>query len=78
MAVKVSGHSSPDLSLIENVKAYLQARMDAKGCTTFTEYRAALVEEARTMFRDYCKRLFAGMLRRVQSCISKRGDLTKH
>ena len=52
MAVKVSGHSSPDLSLIENVKAYLQARMDAKGCTTFTEYRAALVEEARTMSQD--------------------------
>ena len=56
----------------------LQARMDAKGCTTFTEFKAALVEEARTMSQEYCKRLFAGMQRRVQSCITKRGDLTKH
>jgi len=70
--------SSPDLSLIENVWAYLQARMDGKGCTTFTEYKAALREEAKTMSKDYCKRLFAGMQRRVQSCITNKGDLTKH
>jgi len=70
--------SSSDLSLIENVWAYLQAKMDAKGCKTFPEFRAALEKEVKAVPQHYTKRLFARMSKRVAACITLEGDLTKH
>jgi hypothetical protein len=70
--------SSPDLSLIENVWAYLQARMNAKGCKTFAEFKSELKKEMKAVPQSYTKKLFAGMQRRLQECINKEGNLTKH
>lgn len=70
--------SSPDLSLIENVWAYLQAKMDARGCKSFTEFKAALEIEAKSISVTYTSRLFAGMQKRIDACISTEGNLTKH
>jgi transposase len=70
--------SSPDLSLIENVWAILQQKMDSKGCKTFSEFKEALKNEAAKLGIDVCKRLFDGMHGRVMSCIAQAGDYTKH
>jgi hypothetical protein len=70
--------SSPDLSLIENVWAYLQTRMNAKGCKAFVEFKSELEKEFEAVPQHYTKKLFAGMQQRVQECIAKEGDLTKH
>jgi hypothetical protein len=70
--------SSPDLSLIENVWAFVGARIDALGCKTFSDYQAALVAEFKAVPQDYCKRLYAGMQKRLQDCIDKDGGKTRH
>jgi hypothetical protein len=70
--------SSPDLSPIENVWGYLQAKMDAKGCKTFEEYKAELHKEVREVPKEYMRRLWASMVKRLQSCISLDGDKTKY
>lgn len=70
--------SSPDLSLIENVWAHLQRRMDARGCKSFMEYKAALHEEARMISQERASTLFASMGKRLRSCIEMLGDKTKY
>jgi hypothetical protein len=70
--------SSPDLSLIETVWAYLDAKMDSLGCKDFTEYQAALVREVKAVPKEYCQRLYAGMPHRLQSCKEKGGQMTGH
>jgi len=69
---------SPDLSLIETVWAYLDARMASLGCKDFTAYKAALVREFKGVSRVYCQRLYAGMSRRLQSCKARGGNMTGH
>lgn len=70
--------SSPDLSLIENIWAILQARLDAKGCKTFQEFKEALISEAKAIDGKVAQRLFDGMKDRVRECLQKEGNLTKH
>jgi len=70
--------SSPDLSLIETVWAYLDSKMDSLGCKDFTEYKAALVREFKAVSQEYCRHLYAGMPKRIQSCMARRGDKTGH
>jgi hypothetical protein len=36
---------SPDLNLIENFWSHVQARVDAKGCQTFSEFKNAVTSE---------------------------------
>lgn len=70
--------SSPDLSLIESVWAYLDAKMDSLGCKDFTEYKAALAREFKAVSKEYCQRLYAGMPKRLQVCMDREGDKTGH
>ena len=70
--------SSPDLSLIENVWSFLQSKLDSLGCQTFHAFKAALVREAKSINRVFSQRLFDGMPSRLQECMKKHGDLTKH
>jgi hypothetical protein len=70
--------SSPDLSLIESLWAFLDAKMDSLGLSTFAEYKAALVREAKAVPKEYCQSLFAGMKKRLQSCLDEGGRMTKY
>ena len=70
--------NSPDLSLIENVWGYMQARLNARGCKTFQEFQAAVHEEARGISRDHARSLFASMGQRLRSCIQNGGDRTRY
>lgn len=70
--------TSPDLSLIENVWAFLDAKMDSLGLKTFAEYKGALVREASAVPKEVCQNLFAGMHKRLQSCMERGGQKTMH
>lgn len=70
--------SSPDLSLIENVWGYMQARLNARGCKTFQEFQAAVHQEARDISRDHARNLFASMGQRLRSCVRNGGDRTNY
>jgi transposase len=70
--------SSPDLSLIENVWSILQSRLDSHGCKTFADFKAALVKEAKSISGSLAQGMFDGMAARVQDCIKKGGDRTRH
>jgi transposase len=70
--------NSPDLSLIENVWAILDAKMDSLGLKTFSEYKAALVREAKAVPKEVCQNLFAGMHKWLQSCMERGGQKTMH
>ena len=69
---------SPDLSPIENLWGYLQSKMDARGCRTFSEYKAALKEEARAVRPEYFSNLVKGMPKRVAKCIELGGGEIPH
>jgi DDE superfamily endonuclease len=69
--------SSPDLNPIENFWGYLQRKMDAKGCRTFSEYRAALETEARLVPHVYFSKLVGSMPKRMADCIKLEGGKTK-
>jgi hypothetical protein len=70
--------SNPDLSLIENVWSILQSRLDSHGCKTFPDFKAALVKEAESSSRSLAQGMFDGIAARVQECIKKGGDRTRH
>ena len=68
--------NSPDLNPIENFWGYLQRKMDAKGCATFSEYREALETEARLVSPTYFSNLVGSMPERLAECIELGGDKT--
>ena len=70
--------TSPDLNPIENYWSYLQAKMDAKGCKNFTEFKAALLQEAKSTPLAYFSNLVGSMGKSLAECISKGGDKTKY
>jgi hypothetical protein len=67
---------SPDLNPIENFWSHLQEKMDAKGCKTFAEFRAALGKEAKAVPAEYFSRLVGSMPRRLAKCIELGGGKT--
>lgn len=70
--------SSPDLSPIENYWAYMQRKMDVRGCSTFTEFKEALTEEARSTHPAVFSNLVGSMKRRLDACIKRGGGKTSY
>lgn len=71
--------NSPDLSLIENVWAIVQRRVDAAGCKDFEEFKAKVQSEYKAIAQgDTLKKLYNSMKERMQACIEANGDKTKY
>ena len=70
--------NSPDLNPIENFWSLLQARMDAKGCKSFSEFKAALPLEARAVKPQYFSNLVASMPKRLARCTELGGGKTRY
>jgi transposase len=70
--------SSPDLSPIENFWGDLQRRMDAKGCSTFTEFKDTLIQEALATHPTVFTKLVGSMKRRLAGCIKNGGGKTSY
>lgn len=65
---------SPDLNLIENVWAYVQQRVNARGCATFEEFKAAVLEELAAVPQQVLTNLYASMPKRLAIVLQRGGD----
>ena len=68
--------NSPDLSPIENVWAYVQAKVDALGCSTFEEFKAAVVQCMQQVPKHMITRLHDSMQKRLTKVVEMKGDRT--
>ena len=68
--------SSPDLNLIENVWAYVQARVDARGCSNFEQFTQAVLAECQAVPSRMLANLFDSMPKRLAKVIERGGDKT--
>lgn len=68
--------SSPDLSPIENVWGYVQAKVNALGCKTFQEFKQAVMDGIKTVPKSMINNLFNSMPKRVAKVIEGDGEKT--
>ena len=66
--------NSPDLNPIENVWAYVQAKVNARGCKSFAEFRNAVLDECSRVPVGMLWHLIESMPRRIAGVLSARGD----
>lgn len=70
--------NSPDLNPIENLWGYLQTKLDARGCKSFKEFRAAVEIEVKAIPTDYFSKLVGSMPTRMAECIRLEGGKTRY
>jgi hypothetical protein len=68
---------SPDLNPIENLWGWVQERVNRKGCTTFQQFKTALLSELRSVPRGYLVKLYDSMPRRMAAVIENNGGRSK-
>jgi DDE superfamily endonuclease len=70
--------NSPDLNPIENLWAWAQAEVDAKGCQTFPEFKKCVFDTLQNAPRKVLRGLVGSMGRRVRACVENHGGKTKY
>lgn len=70
--------NSPDLNPIENFWSYLQAKVNKRGCKTFSEFKVALEAEAESVPTTYFLSLVKSMPDRIRACLTLNGEKTKY
>ena len=70
--------NSPELNPIDNLWAYVQARVDARGCNTFDSFRKAGEEEMAAVPRIVLGKLVSSMGNRLAETIKLGGGMTKY
>jgi hypothetical protein len=70
--------NSPDLNPIENVWAYVQAKVNAKGCKTFDEFKKAVLDEMKGVPRSLISKLLKSMPKRLATVLVTGGGKTKY
>lgn len=70
--------NSPDLSPIENVWAYVDAKVQALGCKTFAEFKQAVLHELKSVPPQMLKKLYASMTNRVEVVLREKGGKTRY
>lgn len=68
--------SSPDLNPIENVWAVVQRKVNRRGCNSFEEFKAAVVEELQSFSKKSVINLYASMSKRISCLITNKGGRT--
>lgn len=68
--------NSPDLSPIENVWAWVDAQVAAKGCQNFQEFCHEIDQTFQNIPKEMLQNLFASIPRRLQKCIENDGHKT--
>jgi hypothetical protein len=66
--------NSPDLSPIENVWGWVDAKVAAQGCKTLDEFKDAVAQTFKTIPIDMLRSLFDSIPRRLRLVINKQGD----
>jgi hypothetical protein len=70
--------NSPDLNPVENVWAYVQARVNAMGCKTFDEFKKAVMAEVVGVPKSIIKELLKSMPKRLATVLATGGGKTKY
>ena len=70
--------NSPDLNCIENLWAWAQAEVDAKGCKTIEEFKKCVIDTLEKVPEKLLHDLVGSMGKRVKACIEKNGGKTKY
>jgi hypothetical protein len=70
--------NSPDLNCIENLWAWAQAKLDAKGCKDFEEFQESVVETLKHVPKKLLEALVGSMGNRIRACIANHGGKTKY
>ena len=70
--------NSPDLNPIENVWAYVQARVNALGCNSFNEFKQAVLDEMMAVPKTLISKLYKSVPKRLAKVIETGGGKTKY
>lgn len=70
--------NSPDLSPIENLWHAVDGRVEARGCKTFADFRAAVHEEWGKVPPSTAARYVSSIPVRLQECLKVEGAMTRH
>ena len=70
--------NSPDLNPIENVWAYVQRRVHARGCSTFEQFKQAVLQELAAVPHKHISKLYTSVPKRLSAVISRGGDRTRY
>lgn len=68
--------NSPDLNPIENVWSYVQAKVNAKGCKTFEQFKEAVLFELKHIPTSMISKLYKSMPKRMAKVIALDGGKT--
>lgn len=69
---------SPDLNLIENVWAVVQAELDNMGCKSFATWKKRLIRLLECVPQQWLTKAYMGMQQRLRDVVRLRGDKIKH
>jgi hypothetical protein len=70
--------NSPDLNPIENVWAYVQAKVNALGCKSFDEFKQAVLDGIKAVPKSIINNLINSMPKRLAKVIETGGGKTKY
>jgi hypothetical protein len=70
--------NSPDLNPIENVWAWVQNRVNAMGCSSFEQFKQAVLDGIKAVPKEMIKKLFDSMPKRLAQVTESGGDKTKY
>lgn len=70
--------NSPDLSLIENVWAYVQAKVDEEGCQSFEDFRKVVHDQFDAVPLSMLRSLYKSMPNRLAIVLENGGGKTKY
>ncbi len=70
--------NSPDLNPIENLWAWVQAEVNAKGCKSFAEFKQCVLHTLENVPIQVLKGLIGSMKRRLEQCIARNGGMTDY
>lgn len=69
--------NSPDLSVIENLWAYVDGKVKAMACKTGDEFEAAVLQQMQAVPKHYITSLFDSIKGRMEAVIKNKGDRLK-
>ena len=66
--------NSPDLSPIENIWGIMDNKMQARGCSSFEEFKEAVLEKLKAVPKATLVKHSKGMKHRLEMMVKKGGD----